>query len=283
MKKNMNRKFVKTLFFMGFLSCAIGGYAQQRVPVKADPQLGTIKLMDDNGAGIDANDLETGKVIKMQIPVISDNHNQALPAGSCKIKIGLGSKLELDPAFDLNSVALNNYFAWTSSVNSGQVEITGNLVNALPADVTFVNVAFKVKATVLGRSTITANFLITNHNSTAVLSDENGANNASSLAYKVEKNASPVAAGEATQPYLYPNPVVDVKTVMIETKQGEFKGTYAITISDAAGKNVHSGSVKLDGVKNFRYQIGNMAAGKYLMMIMKSGSEKMYIIKFEKL
>lgn len=282
MKTNMNRRFVKMFFFMGFLSCTIGSYAQ-RGSVKADPQLGVIRLMDENGAGINADNLETDKVIKMQVPVMKDNGNTVLPSGSCKIKIGLGSKLELDPSFDLNTAGLGNYFTWSSASNSGQVEITGTLVNDLPADVTYVNVSFRVKASVLGRSTITANFLITNHNSVTVLSDENGANNATSLAYKVDHNATPAAAGEATQPFLYPNPVVDVKAVMIETKQGEFKGTYAITISDAAGKNIHNGSVTLDGVKKFTYQIGNMAAGKYIMQLRKTGSEKLYILKFEKL
>lgn len=282
MKTNMNGKFVKALFFMGFLSCTLGSYAQ-RGAVKADPQLGVIRLMDENGAGINADNLETDKVIKMQLPVMKDNGSVVLPSGSCKIKIGLGSKLELDPSFDLNSAGLGNYFTWSSSSNSGQVEITGTLSADLPADVTYVNVSFRIKATVLGRSTITANYLVTNHNSATILSDENGGNNMASLAYKVEKNAAPGATGEATQPFLYPNPVVDVKTVMIETKQGEFKGTYAITISDAAGKNIHNGSVKLDGVKRFSYQIGNMAAGKYLMQIRKTGSEKVYILKFEKM
>ncbi|MBL7728035.1 MAG: T9SS type A sorting domain-containing protein, partial [Dinghuibacter sp.] len=178
---------------------------------------------------------------------------------------------------------LNSYFAWTSADNSGQLQITGDLVNELPASVTYVNVAFRVKASVLGKSTITANFLITNHSSGAILSDENGSNNVASLAYQVARNASPVAAGEATQPYLYPNPVVDVKKVMIETKQGEFKGTYAITITDAAGKLIQSGTVVLDGVQRFAYAIGNVAAGKYVLQLRKSGSEKVFVIKFEKL
>jgi hypothetical protein len=285
MKKNMNsyKKGIRTLLVAGVISLSAGSYAQN-ASVQADPQLGAIKLLDDNGNILDANDLETGKVIKMQIPVISDNHNHAIPAGSCKIKIGLGSKLELDPAFDVNSAALNNYFSWTSANNSGQVQITGDLVNELPANVTYVNVAFKVKASVLGNSTITANFLITNHQSAAILSDENGSNNAASLAYKVERTASLVAAGEATQPYLYPNPVVDVKKVIIETKQGEFKGSYVITVSDAVGKNIQTGTVVLDGVKRFTYNIGNVvAAGKYILQLRKSGSEKVFIIKFEKL
>lgn len=281
MKNNMNRRLVKGFFFMGLLSCTMGSYAQ-RGSVKADPQLGTIRLLDDNGSAINADNLESGKVIKMQIPVIKDNGNTVLPSGTCKIKIGLGSKLELDPAFNLNSAGLGSYFTWTSADNGGQVEITGTLSADLPADLTYVTVSFGVKATVLGRSTITANYLVTNHNPATLLSDENGANNMASLSYKVEP-ATPAAAGEATQPFLYPNPVVDVKAVMIETKQGEFKGTYAITISDAAGKNIHNGSVKLDGVKRFTYQIGNMAAGKYLMQLRKTGAEKVYILKFEKL
>ena len=279
---NKHRLFIKTLFFMGFLSCAVSSYAQ-RPAVSADLQLGTIRLTDDAGTGVDANGLETDKVIRMLIPVMNDNHGRVLPAGSCKIKIGLGSKLEMDPSFSMNTVALGSYFTWTSAVNGGQVQITGELVNDLPADVSFVNVSFKVKPTGEGRSTITSNFLITNHNSSAVLSDENGSNNVAALAYNVEKAASTLPAGEPTQPYLYPNPVADVQSVMIETKQGAFKGVYTISISDAAGKNVQTGSVDLNGVKRFNYKIGTIAAGKYMMQLRKVSTAQVYILKFEKL
>jgi hypothetical protein len=280
----MNHKhgqIIKNLFFMGFLSCAVGSYAQ-RPAVGADLQLGTIRLLDDAGTAIDASSLETDKVIRMLIPVMNDNHGKTIPAGSCKIKIGLGSKMEIDPLFNMNTVALGSYFTWTSAVNGGQVQITGELVNELPADVTYVNVAFKVKPTVEGNSTITSNFLITNHNSSAVLSDENGSNNVASLAYKVNK-VTPLPTGEATQPFLYPNPVVDVKSVMIETRQGVFTGNYTINISDAAGKSIQTGLVELNGVKRFSYKIGDIAAGKYIMQLRKPGTAQVYNLKFEKL
>jgi hypothetical protein len=285
MKKNANRQRLVTgaLIIMGFLSTALNSHAQ-RSSVLCDPQLGNISLADEAGIALNAGDLETDKMIKIQLPVMNFNHGEGLPAGSCKIKIGLGSKLTLDPTFDLNTAALNGYFKWTSNVQDGQVQITGDLINELPAGVTTVPVAFKVKAALAGRSTITANFLITNHNSATILSDENGSNNAASLAYSVAKAGNVVVpSGEATQPYMYPNPVAEVKQVVIETKQGAFKGTYTISISDAAGQQMQATVIKLDGVQRFNYKIGNIAAGVYIMKLAKAGTSLIYTLKFEKL
>jgi hypothetical protein len=167
--------------------------AQQQRAVLGDPKLGTIQFTDNAGFQIDEAFVQHGEIIKLKLPVFNDNHGQAIPSGSCKIKIGLGSKLELDPSFDLNTAALNSYFKWTAVNNSGQVQITGEQIAPLPASVKEVNVFFKVKGTVIGKSTITANYLISNHNTQTVMSDEDGSNNAAFLHYTVTNRPAPVS------------------------------------------------------------------------------------------
>jgi hypothetical protein len=283
MKKNVKKygMSLKGLFFAGIFFSAATSYAQ-RPSVTLDAKLGQIAITDDMGSVIDANNITAATVIKLRIPVVSDNHGKAIPKGSSKIKIGLGSKLELDPSFNINSAELNGYFSWSKETNDGQIQITGDLVNDLPASVTGVDVFFKVRALTMGSSTITANFLITNHNGTVILSDENGANNVSALAYRVTDKVQVVLAGEATDIFLYPNPVSNQNFVSVQAKEGVFTGQYSFVLFDAAGKKIQTSSVELNGVNKFNYKFGIIASGKYLVQMNKASDGKKIILHFEK-
>lgn len=199
MKSNSKIKqlLTRSLLASSMLLCSLHGMAQGRAVI-ADPKIGTISFTDMAGLRLDEAYIQPNELVKLKIPVLNNNHGQALPAGSCKIKIGFGSKLVLDPSFDLNATAMNSYFQWSSSMNSGQLQITGELIEALPANITDVEVALKVKGTVVGKSTITANFLITNHNTFTVLSDEDGTNNSSFLQYTVTNRQAPVSVTTIT-------------------------------------------------------------------------------------
>ena len=284
MKKNLKnyRQLAKGLLFSGLMAVAVNSNAQ-RAAVMVDPQLGNISLANEVGFALNADAIQADDVITIKIPVINDNHGKAMPAGSSKIKIGLGSKLVLDPSFNINNAALSNYFKWTSAIAGGQVQLTGDLINELPASVREVSVAFKVKASKEGRSTITANFLITNHNTTAVLSDENGANNSSALSYRVSSKVVVIPAGEAINLTIFPNPAKDVNLVAIAAEKGLFEGRYAIVMYDVTGKLVQTSAVELNGVSKFDYKLGNIAAGKYLIKITKADASQSYLLKLEKM
>lgn len=192
-KSKMIKAIAQGLLFSSVLMSSLQGVAQQKKAVMTDPKLGSIVFTDMLGYQVDEAYVHPEELLRMKIPVLNNNHGEALPAGSCKIKIGLGSKLTLDPAFDLNSAAMSNYFRWSSAINGGQVQITGELIAPLPANVNDVDVAFKVKGGAIGKSTVTANFLITNHHTDAIVSDEDGTNNASFLAYTVTNKPTPVS------------------------------------------------------------------------------------------
>jgi hypothetical protein len=281
-KSKNNHLGVKCVFFTGLLFASFSSMAQ-KPSVTADPELGKIVLTDVTGFPVDANYIQPDQVINLQIPVLSDAHGKDIPAGSCKIKIGFGSKLALDPLFNINNTGLSNYFNWTSSTVGGQTQVTGELVTALPASITSVNVSFKVKASLEGKSTITANFLITNHNTNTILSDEDGSNNAASLAYAVTGKVARVSAAGALKLNLYPNPAKDVKAVMLEVVQGELKGKYSINLLDLSGKTIQTKQADLNGVPSFSYDFGNIAAGKYLVKVTSSDGTQTVVLKFEKL
>ena len=181
----------KGLVLSSVLFCSLNGVAQSNRAVRTDTKLGKIGLTDATGYAVNELYVQPDEIIQLKIPVLNANHGQALPAGTCKLKIGLGTNLVVDQSYNLNSTALSSYFKWTVVHSSGQDQIVGDLVNALPADVKSVDVAFSVKGTVVGISTITANFLTTNHNSAILISDDDGSNNSSFLSYTVSSKKAP--------------------------------------------------------------------------------------------
>ncbi len=181
---------LKGLLCGGLLVASLNSMAQQTA-VTLDPKLGSLKVTDLAGNAINENFIQPGQLVKLVLPIASVNQNQAIPKGSCKVKIGLGSKLTVDPAFDLTTMNSSNYFAWSVTTNGGQSQLTGELKNALPAGFQQVEVDFKVLGNRLGHSTITANFLITNHNTSTILSDNDGSNNSSFLGYEVTSAKAP--------------------------------------------------------------------------------------------
>lgn len=271
------------LFFAGLLAVSLNSMGQ-KTAVKADPKLGIIEVLDMEGFTLDANNLQADQLIKLRIPVSGESHGNSIPAGSCKIKIGLGSKLLLDPQFHLNSAGLGSYFTWTAAGNSGQMQITGDLTRELPADLKSVDLAFRVKGTKEGKSAITANFLITNHKTPVVLSDENGSNNGAALSYRVIKKldlGTAIAAGNLKLS-VYPNPARNVKSVVIKVVQGSLNGKYAVILLDITGKQLRSKDLQLNFASNFTYEFGNIANGQYLIKVVKADGTESSVIKFEK-
>jgi hypothetical protein len=285
MKFNLKTKNtrLKLLLASGLILAGHFGMAQDRAVI-ADPKLSAMQLTDFGGNILDPNNLQAEQLIKLRIPVGNNNHGKPLPAGSCKIKIGLGSKLILDPGFDLGNAGMGNYFTWTATEDGGQYQVTGELVNALPADVTSVDLSFRLKVKEEGNSAITANFLITNHNSTTILSDENGANNAVAIDYKVANKlpVDPSVPAGKLQLSMFPNPVKDVNVVKITVVKGRLEGKYNISMYDLAGKLVQAKQMQLDLVPSFQYNFGYIAAGKYIIRVVNASGTETAVLKFEK-
>jgi hypothetical protein len=366
---------IKNVLLTGLMMISLNGFSQlkQKSSSLTDPTLGRIVVTDLSDNVMDAGNLPVNKLIKLKLPIANAGQKD-LPAGSCKVKIGLGSKLLIDPNFSINSAHLNSYFKWTSALVGGQWQITGELIAPLPADFVSIPVFFKVAGSREGNSTITANFLVSNHNTENTLSDSDPTNNTSFLQYTIKPSSKgqftnldvrkngctinvsfstanefnvrkyeietskdninyvkigetearnllyydnnfPLTAdikapliyvriksvkhdgsqqysearsvsGSCEQPWvlsLYPNPVTDVKTVTITAKSGIFDGKYRVSIMDVSGKNVQVKEVELNYVTQFKYELGVLGAGQYMIQVLNTDGTQAAVLKFEKL
>ncbi len=149
----------------------------------ADPALEQVTFTDLAGNAID-DTMPLGYIAQLNVPIKNLDAGNGVPAGSCKIKIGLGTKMLLAPSFDLSTVVSSEYFQWTEAFVSGQIQLTGELIAPLPPNYSAI-AKFNVQGSVLEYSTITTNFLITNHNTLVILSDQDPSNNTSFRRYKI--------------------------------------------------------------------------------------------------
>jgi hypothetical protein len=118
------------------------------------------------------------------------------------IQIGLGTKLILDPAFNLAGAAYNNYFTWTSGTAGGQVQIYGVVNSPIPPDfhgVLSFNIKTVSQQSTQNPSTISGYFSVNNNNPQYLFSDLNPYNNNASLQYQLAaQGALPVTITKFT-------------------------------------------------------------------------------------
>ena len=94
-------------------------------------------------------------------------------------------------------------------------------------------------------------------------------------------------SGSCEQPWvlnLYPNPVTaDVRAVMISAKAGVFDGKYRISVTDVNGKQMQAKEVELNYATQFKYELGVLGAGQYMIQIINADGTQSAVLKFEKL
>lgn len=196
------------LFFLLMVGFTFSSNAQI---VFADPAVGFMSFYNLNNEPQDPYLIPLSGIVILKVPIRNNNLTNSIPPGTTKVKINLGSKLVIDPSFTVSSANTSQYFAWTASVVSGNVQIDGNLVGTIPNNFSDTAI-FRLKGAVIGPANITTNFLITNHNSGSfILSDQNGNNNGASIAYEVVESL-PVTFTSLTTLRSQCNIKVDFKT-----------------------------------------------------------------------
>jgi len=369
MKKILLMKYA---FFTCLLIMAISSKSYSQV--LADPGVSGFDITDNLGVSQNANVLGLNANYHLLLPIFNSNQAFALPAGSCRVRIGFGSKAKpINTTVPTTSFA--SFFSWTAAQVGGQWQVTGDLIANLPPDFNGV-IDIPFNPTVLGTSTFTANFLVTNHANVPpnILSDEDPTNNSTATSYTVIPNTPvkftsldllksgcnikvnfgtqdqvnidhyeieaskdginfikvgtlPVKTqsiynsdfaltntvqadkifvriksidkngqiqysdtkavsgicGKALQMNVYPNPVTNQKTVVINATQGLFNGTYKISMRDFAGKQVRVSEVVLSSAVHFDYELGNIAAGKYIIQVMNNDGSESAVLQLQKL
>ncbi len=272
---------LKKLFLLLLLAGFLKGYSQKKAEI-VDLQLNGIELQDLSGHAVNVNDLYLDQVIRLKLVVNSISNGNEIPVGACKLKIGFGTRLVLDPSFNMNDANNTNYFRWSTSTADGQTQVTGELRAALPASVKELPLLIKVKGNTPGTSAITANFLVTNHNTNTIVSDQDGANNAASVKYIVSEKRAPVDNNAELTLSIYPNPALGAGTV-INAVTGQYRGRYRFVMFDATGKKVKTSDLQLIGVKTVKYETGNIAPGNYLIQVTDIEKGKIIALRFEKM
>lgn len=248
------------LFFLLIVGFAFNSNAQV---VFADPAVGTMSFNNLNNEPQDPFAIPLSGIVILKVPIRNNNLTNSIPAGTTKVKINLGSKLVIDPSFNVGSANTNQYFTWSASVVSGNVQIEGNLVGTIPNNFSDTAI-FRLKGAVLGPANITTNFLITNHNSGSfVLSDQSGTNNAASIAYEVVQ-ILPVTFTSLTTLRSLCNIKVDFKTEN-EVNVDRFE----IEVSNDGISFKKEGTLAAQNAGNYKFifDASNMSAKKLFVRI----------------
>jgi hypothetical protein len=175
------------LLCVAAIMLAMNAFAQ---PI-ADPATGQLDIRNLNQESLNANQLLQTEKIKLIIPVYNLSQANSIPAGSCLLKINIGSSLRLDPAFDLGETSLKKYFTFTTTIVSGSTLITGNLHTALPNDFA-ANLELLLQPFAIAQSGISVNFELVSQGPTPNLVDEDPQNNFASLQYIIVREIVPV-------------------------------------------------------------------------------------------
>jgi hypothetical protein len=180
---------MKKLFIILLTATAVSVNAQtakwQSVSY-SDPAVSNLKFTDGANAAVDMNMLTIGTAVKISFDLTNNDALNWVPAGSCKLKITLGSKFRLvnDLTTGLN-LPLMDFFHWdlSSAPQATQFIITGDLYGNLPPHYSG-NVSFTLMPYKEGSSTVSCQILISNHNNPVmVLSDIAPYNNFVSKSY----------------------------------------------------------------------------------------------------
>jgi hypothetical protein len=148
--------------------------------ITVDPAVGQMFFTNTSNVLQSANTLLFPSVYKLKVPFYNLNQTNIVPSGTIKVKINLGSKLNLDSAFSLATAPLNNYFTWSSATVVDSVIITGTQIAAIPADFNS-ELIFNVKGKLSCTSNVNAQISIVNP--VATLNDEDLQNNNALLQY----------------------------------------------------------------------------------------------------
>ena len=177
---------MKNLLLIFILAVSQVSYSQI-TSVSADLGVGVPNLTNLSDNPINPNTVGLNSTVKLKFSITNFEQSISIPDHTFQVVVGLGAKFIIDPAFNLSTAPLSNYFSWTQAVFNGEVQITGTLIANLPADFSVNNTAiFNLKAVVNGGpSTIADQLAFPNDNPSYNLTDPNPVNNNATLNYTV--------------------------------------------------------------------------------------------------
>lgn len=81
---------------------------------------------------------------------------------------------------------------------------------------------------------------------------------------------------------VYPNPISSGRTLTINSKEGSFNGKYSVSLLDLTGRTLQAKEMQLNNVSNFKFDIGNLSSGQYLLRVFNAELSEASVITFQK-
>lgn len=180
---------MKKLFLVFMTAAAVAANAQPnkwQAVSYADPSVSNLSFTDGANRPVNTEMLTIGTPVKMQFTAANTDPLNVIPAGTCQIKITLGTRFRLLTDLSIpDNLPLGNYFRWSVAEGDRAIQyiIVGELVRDLPARFSGL-INFTLMPVREGNSTVTCQVLISNHNNpNTILSDMAPSNNFLSKTY----------------------------------------------------------------------------------------------------
>lgn len=179
------------LVLMAAAALSAQGQRLSSKPSYCDPALSSLRFTDAQSASVNMDRLTIGSPVNIEFTLSNNDALNAVPQGTCQVKITLGSKFRLATDLSSMNLPLRDYINWSiaEAPRGTQQIITGELYRDLPPRFSG-QVKFSLMPFMQGGSTTTCQVLVSNHNNDRIiLSDMVPGNNYVSASYK---NAKPI-------------------------------------------------------------------------------------------
>lgn len=153
----------------------------------ADPAVGQIFITNLSDVTQSANSLLFTQNYRVKLPVYNLNQFVAVPSSAVNFRVNLGTKLRLEPTYNLATAPLSQYFSFASAIVADSQVITGTQIAEIPADFDGTAV-FEVNGILSCTSGISSAIVITN--ASANVTDEDLNNNRATLQYTLPVTVS---------------------------------------------------------------------------------------------
>ena len=192
MKNILKYGTMRKILLVVFAAASMTLTAQQRISTKpsyCDPAVSNLVFTDASNSVVNLDRLVVGTPVNLAFTLGNTDALNAVPAGTCQVKITLGSMFRLVTDLSSMNLPLREYITWSiaSAPRSMQLIITGELYRELPPRFSGV-VKFTLMPAVIGSSTATCQVLVSNHNNDRdILSDMVPGNNFVAATYRNTK------------------------------------------------------------------------------------------------
>lgn len=99
---------------------------------------------------------------------------------------------------------------------------------------------------------------------------------------EVKRIAGTCDGGRSLVLSVYPNPIRSGSLLTINSREGSFNGKYSVSLLDVTGRTLTTQEMQLNNVSNFKFNVGNLTSGQYLLRVFNSELNESAVVGFQK-